>query len=575
MPDDVYLSTLSATHHQIGPIVGHAQRLAMDAHGTAQTLAQAFDELDDRCVRLRDALQAADRDLGDSAGRAKGLQDASEAEVASMSTAIRGHLDGIIRRIDEKARGAETILAAIAQIGHQVRMLAMNARIEAARAGEQGRGFSVVANEVGDLARQTLNHATNAARSLDFSDVQGMLDNTVEDIGQALAKMQTVTAGSLDGLQTLLSEVEHSIAAIADNTGVVVEMVHLGRQSQTRGLDQMAWVSGELMDLQATLATKTPLDQGLRDLAARRHIVLDPTYDRLEDIRRRGRLRVAVEPGFVGLSFRGRAGEGLRGLDVDYATAFAKSLGVTCEFVEYPWDQLPQLLFHGRTAQEPPVDVVWSALPPNTGFTGAAYSETYTWLPYVMARRTGDQRITRLADLEGKVLGIINDPGAFAVLEAAGVRWAANATKPGGKIRLANLVAYSDQSRIHDCLADKVVDAFCVDLPIYHWACTSPESRWAGRIEIVTGNLAAQPYYYAVGVAAESGSYRLLQAINGFLAAFRSTPERQRIESSWQGSATPGTVSYRDEPGNLKGEAELEALWSMRPNAVQPSLARE
>ncbi len=50
-------------------------------------------------------------------------------------------------------------------------------------------------------------------------------------------------------------------------------------------------------------------------------------------------------------------------------------------------------------------------------------------------------------DLDGKTLGIINDPGAFQLLEDLGVRWGANADKPGGKVRLANLIAYSDQSR--------------------------------------------------------------------------------------------------------------------------------
>jgi hypothetical protein len=34
-------------------------------------------------------------------------------------------------------------------------------------------------------------------------------------------------------------------------------------------------------------------------------------------------------------------------------------------------------------------------------------------------------------------------------------------------VRLANLIAYGDQSRIHDALADRAVDAIAVDHPIY------------------------------------------------------------------------------------------------------------
>ena len=51
------------------------------------------------------------------------------------------------------------------------------------------------------------------------------------------------------------------------------------------------------------------------------------------------------------------------GLDVDYARAYAQSIGVTCEFIEYPWDALTGLLHAGIKQGEYPVDVVWSALP--------------------------------------------------------------------------------------------------------------------------------------------------------------------------------------------------------------------
>lgn len=548
----------------IAPIVAHTQRLSEDALSTARALAQTFDELDGRCAQLQDALKAADRDLNTSASEAGTLRSRSETEAAEISKVIRRHLDGVIARIDEKAMGAEAILSAIVLIGQQVRMLAMNARIEAARAGEHGRGFAVVANEVGELARQTLDHASKATETLDFNDVREMLTGTVTEIGKALGQMQTLTATSLDGLQGLLSGVEGNMHTISDNTQVAVEMVRLGRQSHARGLDQMAWAGSEAGELNEVLTAPAPLSRGLSRLAARHHVVLDPAYDRLEEIRKRGKLRVAVEPGFVGLSFRRRLGAPLTGLDIDYASAFAGSLGVEVEFVEHPWDQLTQLLFHGRHPGEPPADVVWSALPPNEGFRGVAYSDTYTWLPFILARRKGDKRIGGIADLDGKVVGIINDPGAFAVLEAAGIRWAANAGKSGGKVRLANLVAYSDQSRIHDCLADGVVDAFCVDLPIYHWACTNTQSPWFGKIETIGGNLAAQPYYYAVGMAADAGSYRLAQAVNRFLADFRHTPERRRIEIAWQGHVTESTIGYRDEAGTLPGEPELAEMWRQR-----------
>jgi ABC-type amino acid transport substrate-binding protein len=155
------------------------------------------------------------------------------------------------------------------------------------------------------------------------------------------------------------------------------------------------------------------------------------------------------------------------------------------------------------------------------------------------------------------VLGCINDPAAFATLEAAGIRWAANLARPGGKVKLANLIAYTDQGRIHDCLAEGSVDAFAVDKPIYHWASTGPDSPWRGKIECLPVDLAPEPWYYAVGVADDPSSYHLLQALNEFIRWFSGRPERAEIERRWQGEVVSGRMTYRDEPGNLKGEAEL------------------
>lgn len=542
-------------------VVRHAHALSGHAVTAAGCQAQAFDEISARTSDLTRALKATERDLEDSNARAGTVRRSTEARIEAIAGSIKQRLDDSTHALQEKGARAARVLQSIAGIGGKVRMLAMNARIEAARAGEHGQGFAVVANEVGTLANHTLKQAAEAAEALDFSDIFTILEQTVAEVAQELTQLQALTESSLGDLETMLSGIAANVDDIANHNGVIREMIDLGNATRTRTMDKMGWVGDELGALSTALSAPPGrrLDQ-VQALASRQHVQLDPAYDRLADIKARGALRVGVEPRFVGLSFRRKPGAELEGLDVEYASAFARALGVRCEFVEHPWDQLTELLAAGRRAGEAPVDVVWSALPPSASFADTAYSDTYTWLPFVLARRMGDERIRNLADLDGKVLGVINDPAAFAVLEAAGVRWQANAAQPGGKVMLSNLVAYSDQGRIHDCLANGVVDGFCVDLPIYHWAATAPDSPWHGKIEIVSGNLAAQPYYYAVGVKAEAASYPLLREINAFLARFRATAERAELERTWQGAVTDGRVSYRDEPGNLPGEAELKAL---------------
>ena len=56
---------------------------------------------------------------------------------------------------------------AIFDLLKKLRLLALNARIEAARAGSFGAGFTVVAQEIGDMAKRTGNLASRISQSTD------------------------------------------------------------------------------------------------------------------------------------------------------------------------------------------------------------------------------------------------------------------------------------------------------------------------------------------------------------------------------------------------------------------------
>ncbi|MBR6268487.1 MAG: methyl-accepting chemotaxis protein [Selenomonadaceae bacterium] len=94
----------------------------------------------------------------------------------------------------DKAKTVEqigTMAAAISGIAEQINLLSLNASIEAARAGESGRGFTVVAMEIGKLAKETADtveeiqqniHAVQEAfanLSGDAKAILGFLNETV------------------------------------------------------------------------------------------------------------------------------------------------------------------------------------------------------------------------------------------------------------------------------------------------------------------------------------------------------------------------------------------------------------
>lgn len=535
-------------------LLNHAGQ-ASDTAGQLVAEVQSWGGGLDRSVAAsKSELIAADQAIAGLVDKVKGRVAQSEGEVGQG-------LDRVVGMLNDRAVELQRVLEGITRIGNTVRMLALNATIEAARAGEAGRGFAVVSQEVRSLAQDTLKSADQAAHAVQLNDLQGELSQLAELTRNTLTNVAAAVEETNGHLRQAFARTIAEVEQMAENNRVLREVLAGIETAAERARVKDAWVRDLLTRAIASWESAAPA-AAFADLLRAESIHAESGFDRLAEVKRRGRLRVALEPDFKGLSFRkpgASPNAKLVGLDVEYAEAFAKWLGVPAEFVPHPWDLCTEVLHAGRKPGEIEADVVWSALPPNLRWRGVAYSEPYTYLRYVLARRSGDTRIGGIADLEGKVLGCINDPAAFATLEAAGIRWAANLAKPGGKVKLANLIAYTDQGRIHDCLADGSVDAFAVDKPIYHWASTGSDSPWRGKIECLPVDLAADPWYYAVGVADDPSSYHLLKALNEFIRWFAGRPERAEIERRWQGEVVTGRMTYRDEPGHLRGEAELAA----------------
>lgn len=567
-PESEYEQRNKRFYRAVQLVSEHTSLLSHQVFRALEAQESFLSEVSQRANKLDDELNQAKDHLNRSNSTVHTMQSLMDDEVHQVNETLNGTLGQISSALEAKASSVTSVLNGIEDIGKGINLLALNASIEAARAGEQGRGFAVVADEVRRLASVTMERVQEAASQLDFTSVNDELNQVRVSNMTRLSEFVETIQHSSSQLTTLFQSIEQQISTVMENTGVIFETLELSSGAMERINDKSRHISSVAGEMTQGL-NKIDLISGeigqavnaFERISQKLYLVPDPGHDQLDDILQRGTLRVAIEPNFVGLSFRERLGEPLKGLDVDYAQAFADYLGVKCEFIEAPWDMCTELLSAGKSFGEPPADIVISALPPSAEYGNVAYSNAYTYLHFVLARRKGDNRIRTLDDLNGKVLGVINDPAAIQVLEDNSLRWSANAKKPGGKITLENLIAYSDQSRIHNCLADGIVDAFGVDLPIYYWACENPESPWYGKIEILPGHAELQPFYYTMAVSASASGYRLLAQANRFIDWFSRRPERNQIEQRWQGKPVQGSAGYKDEPGNLNGEAELELMY--------------
>ncbi|NIY76571.1 transporter substrate-binding domain-containing protein [Thalassospira sp. HF15] len=559
--DDRQVDQLDALMRGISTALDYIENLLEFANTAGETQDSLMREIDVRSNNLRTGLEETRREIEESTATANDVQESTRVTVSSKTDAIRGDLEKISQDLETKAEGAAKVLSAIEDIGKGIKLLALNATIEAARAGDHGRGFAVVAKEVGNLAQSTMQRTNEAVDLIDLSDVTKSLRESMGNIGNDLDSLGGEIEEALGGLKDRFAQMSGRLEHISGHNQVVFELLDASKDSSARTRSKVSWASGEIGKLSDCTTDATNVATKLSQFLATNHIPEDPAYDRLADIKARGKIRIAIDPALVGASFRPQKGGPLKGIDIDYAEAFAKSIGVECEFIEHPWDLLTELLFVGKNAGQPPADVVWCALPPSDFYKGVAFSDTYTYLNFSLIRRPDNTSINTIGDLEGKVLGTVNDPAALAVLEDVGLRWADNENKPGGIAKLSNMIAYGDISRVHDAVADGAIDAFAGDHPVFYWASRNSQSPWHGRMEVLPKPILPHPFFYVAAVAAEPASYQLLCAINTFIADFRKTPKRAEIEKLWQGEAIEHHLTYKDEAGNLIGADELASSY--------------
>lgn len=522
---------LPAMMKRVSQLQGHLQ-------SGLEALGSSLGEINDRTSDQHRFVDETQKHLAEGDHQSQLLRSEMEQKLSEVQEFFSGRFEELKRQLQEKASNSRKVIDTIDDIGQTVHLLSLNATIEAAHAGDAGRGFVVVANEVRNLAMKTRESAREAFQQIDLSHIEQQLEDLLEQSDKELGTLNERVGGTMTSLTTLLASMHQHLEEIEANNRVIQATVELSDTTRERIHNRSDWTRSLSCDLaQLISAGNLQQQRAPADYEKLRKVEYLPASreDRLARIRQRGEIRVAIEPKFVGVSFHPHPGDELAGFDADMARAFAAYLGVKCTFIEHPWDLCTQLLDCGAARGEPPADLVWSALPPDPVYDDVAFSVPYLYLPYVLARRKGDERIQGIHSLQGRVLGCINDPAAFATLEDAGLRWRANKGKSGGKVELGNLLAYTDQSWIHDALAKGVVDAFAVDLPIYYWAAHDPQSPWYGQLELLPQNLADSLWHYTVGVKADADSYTLLKVINEFIRDFRGKDEYQRLCSQWVG----------------------------------------
>ena len=262
--------------------------------------------------------------------------------------------------------------------------------------------------------------------------------------------------------------------------------------------------------------------------------------DSLQRVIDAGVLRVAAEPGTPPMLYK----EGSRyvGFDWAVANAIARRIGVdSVVIVPGKYSDLPGRLIAGKA------DTIISGYTADDSIAGVEWSDSYYDYGLCLVVKRGSP-IRSIDDLDGKVVGIFNDPAAEEDVKRL-VRG------------YARLEKYEDG--YFDLLDQGKLDAFIYDYP-YAQEEIKP---FGNRLEIVQFNLTKSTY----NVGVRRGAASLLKIVNAGIRDLRASDEYRQIVRRYLGGAGPAPVTrvaagqsvYKVKPGDTLSAIARDHLGKM------------
>lgn len=221
---DLQSSELAETSTEISKISDEVSESVLQVAKGATEQAETTQNASDNIVNLSDAIQNVADNSANLANTANEMNETGKSsslaikQLSNIMTLMESEVKDITASMSDTNQAVQKVnkkTEAITKIAAQTNLLALNASIEAARAGDAGNGFSVVADEIGKLAKESGNTA---------NEIQEEMSTLLSQFNDAILKTDDISITCKKVIKVLI-DTEIKINDFINNVDLTVEGV--------------------------------------------------------------------------------------------------------------------------------------------------------------------------------------------------------------------------------------------------------------------------------------------------------------------------------------------------------------
>lgn len=221
------------------------------------------------------------------------------------------------------------------------------------------------------------------------------------------------------------------------------------------------------------------------------------------------KLIIGIDDKFAPMGFRDEDNK-IVGFDIDYAKAAAEKMGVKVEFQPIDWKTKESELNSGR------IDLIWNGYT----ITDERKKKVLFTKPYLKNAQVvvtlKDSSLSKLADLNGKVVGLQSLSSASDALDANPI-----------KSKIKEVTEFSDNVMALNDLKSGRLDAVVIDEVVIDYYMTKEKDSF----KILDESLAPEEY----GVGVKKGNEELLEKLQKALDEMNEDGTAAKISEKWFG----------------------------------------